>query len=67
MLSTITGGINPVTRAVDALCQVALMGLLWFVSLFYLMEFGRITQQCIDRKNGYDNFKTDGLVSHLAF
>ena len=39
------------------------MGLLWFVSLFYLMEFGRITQQCIDRKNekknGNDNFKTD--------
>jgi hypothetical protein len=63
MLSTITGGMNPVTSTLDAICQVALMGLLRFVSLFYLMDFGRITQKCIDetneKKNGNDEFKTD--------
>ncbi len=46
MLSMLTSGMNPVTSAFDAICQVALMGLLRFVSLFYLMDFGRITQGC---------------------
>jgi hypothetical protein len=60
MLSTITAGMNPVTSAVDAVCQVALMGLLRFVSLFYLMDFGRITQNCDETKRrGSDEFKTD--------
>ncbi|KAL3780414.1 hypothetical protein HJC23_004351 [Cyclotella cryptica] len=64
MLSTLTAGMNPVTSVLDAICQVSLMGLLRFVSLFYLMDFGRITQNCSDGKdrrgsNGTDEFKTD--------
>lgn len=60
MLSTISAGMNPVTSVVDAVCQVALMGLLRFVSLFYLMDFGRITQNCDEKKrNCSDEFKTD--------
>ncbi|KAL9187938.1 hypothetical protein ACHAXT_006316 [Thalassiosira profunda] len=50
MLSMLTSGMNPVTSLRDALCQVALMGLFRFVSLFYLMDFGRITQNCHDEK-----------------
>ena len=48
MLSTLCSGMSPVTSTVDAICQVALMGLLRFISLFYLMDFGRITQNCYD-------------------
>ena len=60
MLSTISAGMNPVTSVVDAVCQVALMGLFRFVSLFYLMDFGRITQNCDEKKrNCSDEFKTD--------
>eukprot|EP00571_Detonula_confervacea_P008131 CAMPEP_0172318390 /NCGR_PEP_ID=MMETSP1058-20130122/34757_1 /TAXON_ID=83371 /ORGANISM="Detonula confervacea, Strain CCMP 353" /LENGTH=393 /DNA_ID=CAMNT_0013033219 /DNA_START=16 /DNA_END=1197 /DNA_ORIENTATION=- len=50
MLSMLTSGMNPVTSVVDAICQVTLMGLLRFISLFYLMDFGRITQNCHDAK-----------------
>jgi hypothetical protein len=50
MLSMLTSGFNPVTCVVDVICQVALMGLLRFTSLFYLMDFGRITQNCHDTK-----------------
>lgn len=50
MLSMLTSGMNPVTSLRDAAFQVALMGLLRFVSLFYLMDFGRITQNCHDAK-----------------
>ena len=46
MLSMLTSGLTPVTSELDAICQVALMGLLRFISLFYLMDFGRITQGC---------------------
>lgn len=46
MLSTLTAGMNPVTSVFDAVWQVSLMGLLRFVSLFYLMDFGRLTQNC---------------------
>lgn len=49
MLSTLTSGMNPVTSVFDAVCQVALMGLLRFISLFYLMDFGRVTQNCTDQ------------------
>lgn len=61
MLSTITSGMNPVTGVIDALSQVALMGLLRFVSMFYLMDFGRITQNCHEKEqsDGSDEFKTD--------
>jgi hypothetical protein len=60
MLSTITAGMNPVTSVIDAICQVSLIGLLRFVSLFYLMDFGRITQNCDEKKRtGSDEFKTD--------
>ena len=54
MLSVLAAGMNPVTTVVDAVCQVALMGLLRFVSLFYLMDFGRITQNCHDWKKGME-------------
>ncbi|KAL3777614.1 hypothetical protein ACHAW5_006765 [Stephanodiscus triporus] len=50
MLSMLTSGFNPVTCVLDVICQVALMGLLRFTSLFYLMDFGRITQNCHDTK-----------------
>ena len=59
MLSTITAGMNPVTSVFDAINQVALSGLLRFVSLFYLMDFARITQNCDRKKNDSDEFKTD--------
>ena len=49
MLSMLTSGMNPVTSVFDAVCQVALMGLLRFISLFYLMDFGRVTQNCSDQ------------------
>lgn len=49
MLSMLTSGMNPVTSVFDAVCQVALMGLLRFISLFYLMDFGRVTQNCTDQ------------------
>ena len=50
MLATLTAGMNPVTSLVDTMCQVPLMGLLRFISLFVLMDFGRITQNCLDKK-----------------
>ena len=46
----LTSGMNPVTCVLDVICQVALMGLFRFISLFYLMDFGRITQSCYDTK-----------------
>jgi len=49
MLSMLTSGMNPVTSVFDAVCQVALMGLLRFISLFYLLDFGRVTQNCSDQ------------------
>jgi 3-dehydrosphinganine reductase len=60
MLSTLACGFNPVTSVLDAVCQVSMMGLLRFVSLFYLMDFGRITQNCIDSsENASDKPKED--------
>lgn len=45
MVSTLTAGMGPVRTMVDALCQILLMGILRFVSLFYLMEFRRIVRR----------------------
>ena len=60
MLSTLTSGMSPVTSTLDAICQVALMGLLRLISLFYLMDFGRITQNCGDAKKARkENGKED--------
>lgn len=50
MLSTISAGMSPVTSLFDALCQISTMGLLRLISLFYLMDFGRITQNLHDTK-----------------
>ena len=50
MLATIAAGMSPVTSLADAVYQVALMGLLRFIALFYLLDFGRITQRCHDAK-----------------
>lgn len=46
MLSTINGAMSPVHTLVDATCQVFLMGLLRFVSMFYLWDFTRIIAKC---------------------
>uniref|UniRef100_A0A7S2KIU3 3-dehydrosphinganine reductase n=1 Tax=Leptocylindrus danicus TaxID=163516 RepID=A0A7S2KIU3_9STRA len=46
MLATLTAGMGPVTNMVDALCQIFLMGLLRFISLFYLMSFRGIIAKC---------------------
>lgn len=46
MLSVVGAGMSPVTSVIDAICQVSMMGLLRFVNLFYLMDFGRVTQHC---------------------
>ncbi|KAL7440000.1 hypothetical protein ACHAXM_012185 [Skeletonema potamos] len=59
MLSMLTSGMNPVTSVFDAVCQVALMGLLRFISLFYLMDFGRLTQNCADQIKTKDASKED--------
>ena len=59
MLSTLTAGMSPVTSLRDAIYQVALMGLLRFISLFYLLDFGRITQNCHDAKVMKDISKQD--------
>jgi hypothetical protein len=42
MLSNLTAGMTPVSNLSDALTQVALGGLLRFISLFYLNDFWRI-------------------------
>lgn len=42
MLSALTAGMSPVSSLVDAMAQVALMGLFRFVSLFYLNDWWRI-------------------------
>ncbi len=42
MLSTLTAGMCPLQTNINAFCQIFLMGLLRFVSLFYLMDFRRI-------------------------
>ena len=46
MLSTLSAGMSPVHGLVDGLCQVFLMSLLRFVSLFYLWDFTRIIAKC---------------------
>ena len=50
MLSAVAAGLSPVTSLFDAICQISLMGLLRLISLFYLMDFGRITQNLHDTK-----------------
>ena len=57
----LTSGMNPGTSVIDAIWQVALMGLLRYVSLFYLMDFGKITQTCHAQKvrNKEDTCKND--------
>jgi len=42
MLATLSSGMSPVHSILDALCQIFLMGLLRFISLFFLMDFRRI-------------------------
>ena len=45
MLSTLTAGMGPVSTIIDGLCQVFLMGILRFVSLFYLKSFSSIIEK----------------------
>jgi 3-dehydrosphinganine reductase len=46
MLTTLTAGMSPVSDLVDATCQIALMGLLRLVSLFYLRDFWDKIAKC---------------------
>jgi len=46
MLSTLTSGMSSVHTFLDAVCQVFLMSLLRFISLFYLKSFRRIVEFC---------------------
>uniref|UniRef100_A0A7S0GC07 Uncharacterized protein n=1 Tax=Proboscia inermis TaxID=420281 RepID=A0A7S0GC07_9STRA len=46
MLNTLTAGMSPVNSLFNACCQVFLMGLLRFVSLFYLADFRKIVRRC---------------------
>ncbi|KAK7474844.1 hypothetical protein BaRGS_00033916 [Batillaria attramentaria] len=48
MLSCLTSGFSPVTSAIDAVQQVALMGIFRLVSVFYLMHFDRVVRKCKD-------------------
>ena len=46
MLSTLTAGMGPPHGILDLICQVLLMGVFRFVSLFYLWDFRRIINRC---------------------
>lgn len=46
MLSTLTAGMGPPHGMVDLICQVLLMGVFRFISLFYLWDFRRIINRC---------------------
>jgi 3-dehydrosphinganine reductase len=46
MLSSLTAGMTPVTNLLDAICQISLMGVFRFVSLFYLLDFRRTVAKC---------------------
>lgn len=50
MLQQLTAGMSPVTGLVDGMCQVFLMGLFRFISLFYLWDFDRIIAKCEKEK-----------------
>mmetsp|Transcript_9111 Transcript_9111/g.10645 ORF Transcript_9111/g.10645 Transcript_9111/m.10645 type:complete len:361 (+) Transcript_9111:54-1136(+) len=50
MLASLTAGMSPVHSIIDALCQIFLMGLFRFISLFYLMDFRRIVVKVGNRK-----------------
>jgi len=51
MLSTLTAGMSPLQTNVNGLCQIFLMGLLRFISLFYLMDFRRIIEKAGDKES----------------
>ena len=46
MLSTLTAGMGPPHGILDLICQVLLMGVFRFISLFYLWDFRRIVNRC---------------------
>ena len=46
MLATLTCGMGPVTSIIDVFAQIFLLGLLRFVSLFYLWSFRGIISKC---------------------
>eukprot|EP00563_Minutocellus_polymorphus_P016905 CAMPEP_0181050392 /NCGR_PEP_ID=MMETSP1070-20121207/16492_1 /TAXON_ID=265543 /ORGANISM="Minutocellus polymorphus, Strain NH13" /LENGTH=412 /DNA_ID=CAMNT_0023129335 /DNA_START=115 /DNA_END=1350 /DNA_ORIENTATION=+ len=46
MLSTLTAGMGPPHGILDLICQVLLMGVFRFISLFYLWDFRRIINRC---------------------
>jgi 3-dehydrosphinganine reductase len=50
MLSTISAGMSPVHTNINAMCQIFGMGLLRFVSLFYLMDFRRLLEKVARRQ-----------------
>jgi len=60
MLSTLTAGMGPPHGMLDLICQVLLMGVFRFVSLFYLWDFRRIINKCRRELEGGE-ITTNGL------
>ena len=50
MVTTLTAGMSSESNLVDGLCQVSFMGLLRFVSFFYLNDFWHSIHQCRQRQ-----------------
>ena len=66
MLSTLTAGMGPPHGVLDVVCQIFLMGLLRFVSLFYLWDFRRIVKRCrreLEGDNDDDGRSSDAGVT----
>mmetsp|Transcript_26011 Transcript_26011/g.29741 ORF Transcript_26011/g.29741 Transcript_26011/m.29741 type:complete len:375 (+) Transcript_26011:203-1327(+) len=57
MLSTVNAGMAPVHTNINAFCQIFLIGLLRFISLFYLMDFRNIVRK-VGRKNNQEKYGT---------
>ncbi|PSN33671.1 3-ketodihydrosphingosine reductase [Blattella germanica] len=51
ILTTLCAGMTPVSSAMDFLAQVALMGILRFVSILYLISFDRIIKNCMKTRD----------------
>jgi len=50
MMSTLTCGMSGVHNFVDALCQILLLSLFRFVSLFYLKKFRSLVESCHSKR-----------------
>lgn len=60
MLSSLAVGMSPAHTTLDTICQIFLLGIFRFVSLFYLMDFRRIVAKVQKQKlAGRDGEKKD--------